>query len=140
MISGRLIVIFSLLLLSINGSAFTQAKRGEVYSYGVNVGDRFNLLVVEAPERPKASEEGEPPAGVNFTQLLNLNLDNFTLRPIIDPFIPVGTPISVNITHLPSNASLGTIRYNISQNYTEVETKFVLGEPIVSTDGRDGRK
>ena len=128
------LVIISIILLFFNGSTFILAENGVDQPFGVNIGDNFNLLVTDVPERPSASQGGELPAGVNITALLNLDLDNFTLRPIIDPLPPIGTSISLNITELPNNSSPGIIRYNISQNYTEIDANFVLGEPVVSTE------
>jgi hypothetical protein len=128
------LIILTILLLFLDISTFIVAEGGEEPSFGVNIGDRFNLLVTEVPERPSVSEGGDPPAGVNFTKLFNLNLDNFTLRPIIDPLPSVGTSISLNITKLANNSSFGNIRYNISQNYTDIASNFILGEPIVSNN------
>jgi hypothetical protein len=124
----------SIILLFLLSSTSILARIENTESFGVNIGDQFNLLVTNLPERPSSSQGGDPPEGVNFTQLLNLNLDNFTLRPVIYPLPPVGTPISLNITRLTNNSSPGVIRYNISQNYTEINTNFVLGEPVVSND------
>jgi len=125
---------FSIILLFLFSSTSIQARIENIESFGVNIGDQFNLLVTDIPERPSFSQEDGPPAGVNFTQLLNLNLDNFTLRPVIDPLPAVGTAITLNITTLPDNSSPGIIKYNISQNYAEITFNFVLGEPIVSNN------
>lgn len=123
-----------ILFLFINGPKFILAKTEGEPSFGVNIGDRFKLLVTDMPNPPSASEGGDPPAGVNFTALFNLNLDNFTLRPIIDPLPSIGTPISLNITKLANNSSFGNIRYNVSQNYTDIASNFILGEPVVSNN------
>ena len=125
---------FSIILLFLFNSPSILARIENIEPFGVNIGDQFNLLVTDLPERPNFSQGGDPPAGVNFTQLFNLNLDNFTLKPIIDPLPAVGIAITLDITTLPDNSSPGIIRYNISQNYTELAFNFVLGEPIVSNN------
>ncbi len=128
------LVIFIIILLFVSDSMFILAKNGADLPFGVNLGDHFNLLVTDIPERPSVSQGGELPAGVNISALLNLKLDNYTLRPVINPLPPVGTSISLNITKFPTNSSPGIICYNISQNYTEIGSNFVLGEPVVSID------
>ena len=129
-----LLVTLFVILLFVNDSKFILAENGVDQSFWVNIGDQFNLLVTDTPERPSVSQGGELPAGVNITALLNLNLDNFTLRPIIDPLPAIGTPISYNITKFPISSAPGIIRYNISQNYTNFNSNFILGEPVVSTE------
>ena len=128
------LVIITIILLFVNNSTFILAKNGENLSFGVNIGDHFNMLVTDIPERPSVSEGGELPAGVNVSALLNINYDNFTLRPIIKPLPKVGTSISMNITQFPNNSLPGIINCNISQNYTKIESNFVLGEPVVSNN------
>ncbi|MHA1944927.1 MAG: hypothetical protein ACXAC6_10625 [Candidatus Hodarchaeales archaeon] len=128
------LIEFSIILLFLFNSTSVLPGIENLESFGVNIGDKFNLLVTDLPERPSFSQGGDPPAGVNFTQLFNLNLDNFTLRPVINPLPVVGAAISLNITSLPNNSSPGIIRYNISQNYTNLAFNFVLGEPVVSNN------
>ncbi len=123
-----------IILLFLVTSTSILARTEENRPFGVNIGDKFNLLVTDLPERPSISQGDDPPAGVNFTQLMNFNLDNFTLRPVINPLPAVETAISLNITNFPDNSSPGTIRYNISQNYTNLAFNFVLGEPVVSNN------
>jgi len=123
-----------IIFLFINGPKFILAETEGEPSFGVNIGDNFKLVVTDVPERPSVSEGGDPPAGINFTSIFNLNLDNFTLRPIIDPLPSIGTQISLNITKLANNSSFGNIRYNVSQNYTNIASNFILGEPVVSNN------
>jgi hypothetical protein len=110
------------------------AKIDEKQSFGVEEGAHFSLLVTSIPNRPGFTQGGEMPGGVNVTELINFKSENFTLKPVINPLPPVGEKIDFNVSKIPQNSFPGRLSINISQNFTELNLFFVLGEPVVSNN------
>ncbi|MHA1967202.1 MAG: hypothetical protein ACW964_05315 [Candidatus Hodarchaeales archaeon] len=123
-------IIFSL----ISNSMLLTAKIDEKQSFGVEEGAHFSLLVTSIPNRPGFTQGGEMPGGVNVTELINFKSENFTLKPVINPLPPVGEKIDFNVSKIPQNSFPGRLSINISQNFTELNLFFVLGEPVVSNN------
>lgn len=123
-------IIFSL----ISHSMLLTAKIDDNQSFGVDEGTNFSFLVTSIPERPGFTQGGEMPGGVNVTELINFKTENFTLKPVISPLPPVGEKIVFNVSKIPQNSFPGRLSINISQNYTEMDLFFVLGEPVVSNN------
>lgn len=128
-------IIFSL----ISQSMILTAKIDGNQSFGVGEGAHFSLIVTSVPNRPGFSQSGEMPGGVNVTELINFKTENFTLKPVINPLPPVGEKIDFNVSKIPQNFFPGRLNIDTSQNFTEMDLFFVLGEPVVSNNWKQWR-
>ncbi len=127
-------LLIGIILSLISHSMLLTAKIDDNQSFGVGEGAHFSLLVTSIPERPGFTQGGEMPGGVNVTELINFKTENFTLKPIINPLPPVGEKIGFNVSKIPKDSFPGRLSINISHNYTEKDSFFVLGEPVVSNN------
>ncbi|MHA2362677.1 MAG: hypothetical protein ACXAC7_01870 [Candidatus Hodarchaeales archaeon] len=144
---GLVSILFFASQSTINGISIDHSQ------FEVISGDVFNIEVVNdgRPDNNRGGSKFDPnnfdpsqlPEGVDPSQftgdrlglLGNLEVKNFILRPLLRPTPAEGTIYSINVVKLPSNSSMGTIKYEIPEQGTEYfDTNFVLGDPVISTD------
>ncbi|MHA2246316.1 MAG: hypothetical protein ACXADY_15235 [Candidatus Hodarchaeales archaeon] len=116
-------------------------------SLGVTVGDTFNVEVMENPQ--DSMEDRERPEGFKPPEEINpkdqegrgfgffglgIDLDNFTLFPIIEEIPSTGTVFAIKVLAIPNGTISGKISVSIRGSTTEYNTDFSYGSPIIFTD------